>query len=189
MKKILIAGIGNIFHGDDAFGCEVIRQFKPGGLPEGVTVMDFGIRSYDLAYALTNGFDAVILVDAASRGQPPGTVYLIKPDVKRLDELGRSAVDPHAMDPVAVIRMAQSLGGMKAKLYLVGCEPAVLENDQGEIALSVPAQEAVPQAIHMIESLLKELLEFEWQVECQPEAGVKGNYEYHTYHPQSSEPS
>jgi hydrogenase maturation protease len=157
MKKILIAGIGNIFHGDDAFGCEVLRHLQGGALPEGVTAIDFGIRSYDLAFALNDGYEAIILVDAAARGQPPGTLYLIEPEVDGLREIEQSAVDAHAMNPVSVIQMAQSFGGVNGKLYLVGCEPAVLESE-GELGLSWKVQEAIPGAIHMIETLVKDIL-------------------------------
>jgi hydrogenase maturation protease len=157
MKKILIAGLGNIFQADDAFGCEVIRQLKPEAFPPGVTVIDFGIRSYDLAFALTNGYDAIILVDAAGRGGKPGTVYLIEPEASALDEDQQPAVDAHSMNPLSVIQMAQSLGGVCGKLYLIGCEPAELESD--EIGLSDKVQKAIPQAVAMIESLVKELLD------------------------------
>jgi hydrogenase maturation protease len=168
MKKILIAGIGNIFQGDDAFGCEVIRQLNPAALPEGVAVMDFGIRSYDLAYALVHGYDAVIMVDAASRGEEPGTLYLIEPEVERLSEAEQAAVDAHSLNPVAVIRMAQTLGGLKGKLYLVACEPAVLEND--EIGLSDKVGKAVPEALAMIASLIKELLDWKGKLDISLQA-------------------
>ena len=82
MKRILVAGIGNIFFGDDAFGCEVASQLRRKPLPEGVRVIDFGIRSYDLAYAIMDGYDATILVDATPQGSAPGTIYLIEPDLK-----------------------------------------------------------------------------------------------------------
>jgi hypothetical protein len=46
-------------------------------LPAGVQVVDFGIRSYDLAYALTSGrYDAAILVDAGARGGVPDDISL-----------------------------------------------------------------------------------------------------------------
>jgi hydrogenase maturation protease len=136
MKQILVAGIGDIFQGDDAFGCEIIRQLKPGDFPAGVTVTDFGIRRDDLAQALTNHYDAVILVDAASQGQPPGTLYLIKPDVNRLGATSRTAVDDQTLNPVSVIQMAQAIGKVTGQLFLIGCEPAVLESESGEIGLS-----------------------------------------------------
>ncbi len=157
MKRILIAGIGNIFHGDDAFGVEVVRDLKLRPRGADLDIIDFGIRSYDLAYALTDGYDAVILVDAMPRGEPPGTVCLIEPDLARLDELDHSAVDAHALSPVAVLQMAQSLGGVCEKLFLVGCEPAVLENEGGDFALSEPVRAAVPRAVEMIETLVRDL--------------------------------
>ncbi len=167
MKNILIAGLGNIFQGDDAFGCEVIRQLKPDAFPEGVKVMDFGIRSYDLAYALTNGYEAVILVDAISRGRAPGSLYLIEPETNLPGGFEPGAVDAHTMNPVSVIQMAQTLGGVRGKLYLIGCEPAILEND--EMILSGEVQEAIPRAITMIESLAQELL----HEKGKPDAGLK----------------
>ena len=82
MKKgILIAGIGNIFHGDDAFGVEVAQRLSQKQLPAGVTVIDFGIRGFDLAFALLDGYETYILVDVVQRGQPPGTLYLIEPEI------------------------------------------------------------------------------------------------------------
>jgi hydrogenase maturation protease len=158
VKKILIAGIGNIFHGDDAFGCEVIRQLEAVAFSKEVTVRDFGIRSYDLAYALTEDYDAIILVDAASRGQPPGTLYLIEPDPHAWSDLPGPAPDAHSMNSVSVIQMAQSLGGVKGKLFLVGCEPAALPGDEGEIGLSESVQRTIPEAITMLASLVGDLL-------------------------------
>ena len=158
MKDILIAGIGNIFNGDDGFGCETVAELKGVNFPDEVTVIDFGIRSYDLAYALTNGHDAVILVDAVPQGKAPGTVYLIEPDVGNLDKVGPSTIDPHSMNPVSAIQMAQSVGIIKAKLFLVGCEPAVLENDGEEIVLSEPVRRAVPQAVATVRTLVEEIL-------------------------------
>jgi hydrogenase maturation protease len=185
MKKILIAGIGNIFNGDDAFGCEVIREIPAGAFPATVAVIDYGIRSYDLAYALTSDYDAIVLVDATSRGKESGTLYLIEPDIKRLDEIERVAVDAHSMNPVSVIHMAQSIGGVKGKLYLVGCEPAVLESDEGQMGLSMQVQAAVPQALEMIATLVKEILEEKEKiVDCMANAG-KENYEYNVNHPWS----
>lgn len=170
MKKILIAGIGNIFHGDDGFGCEVLRQLDPRSLPAGVTARDFGIRSYDMAYAIVDGHDVVIMVDAASRGQPPGTVYLIEPDLNRLEALEQSAVDAHAMNPVAVLQLAKSLGGIKAAIYLVACEPAVLESEDGQMELSEPVRQAVPQALAMIDSLVKQIFDDKQTVNAAPVA-------------------
>lgn len=157
MKKILVAGIGNIFFGDDAFGCEVANQLARRPLPEGVRVTDFGIRSYDLAYAIMDDYDAVILVDASQQGAEPGTVYLIEPDIKKLDSLPEEAVNAHSMNPVRVLQLVRSLGGNARWLRVVGCEPAVLEAEEGAMGLSEKVQAAVLPAIEMIESLIREI--------------------------------
>lgn len=158
MKRILVAGIGNIFFGDDAFGCEVVSQLMRRSLPEGVRVIDYGIRSYDLAYALMDGYDATILVDATAQGAEPGTIYLIEPDIKKLDELPIESVNAHSMNPVRVLQLVRSLGGTPGWLRVVGCEPAVLEAEEGAMGLSDKVQAAVAPAIAMIESLLSEIL-------------------------------
>jgi hydrogenase maturation protease len=150
--RILVAGVGNIFFGDDAFGVEVVRELLRREWPEEVRIEDFGIRSYDLAYAIMDEYDAVILVDALSRGQPPGTVILLEPDAAELESGGNEVVNAHGMDPVRVLRMVRSLGGATQQLYVVGCEPAVLETE--ELGLSEPVQAAIPYAVEMVESLV-----------------------------------
>jgi hydrogenase maturation protease len=158
--RILIAGIGNIFMGDDGFGCEVARALLARGLPPAVKVQDFGIRSFDLAYALTEGYEAIILVDAVSQRASPGTVFLIEPEVGGF-EAGVSSADAHTMNPVAVIQMAERLGGIKGKLFLVGCEPRILDSEDGEMELSDEVRRGVPRALEMIGRLVNELLEKE----------------------------
>jgi hydrogenase maturation protease len=155
--RILVAGIGNIFFGDDAFGVEVVRELTKSELPEGVNVVDFGIRGYDLAYAIMDGYGATILVDTTARGNPPGTLCLIEPDQEELAKLEAEVPDGHGLGPLQVLRLVQSLGGDIARLYLVGCEPAALETEDGQIGLSEPVQAAVPQAAGMIRTLVKEL--------------------------------
>jgi len=159
MKKTLIAGIGNIFLGDDAFGCEVIRELSRLQLPENVRVEDFGIRAYDLALALTAGYDMVILVDTMLRQAAPGTVYLVEPDLQEIEKLAPTAPDPHSLNPVSVLQLARSIGPFTGKLLLVGCEPLVLGGDDGEMDLSQPVRKAVPQAVTMIQSLLRESID------------------------------
>ncbi len=154
--NILIAGIGNIFFGDDAFGCELALQLSRETLPQGVRVIDYGIRSYDLAYALLEPNDAVILLDAVPRGEEPGTVFLLEIDINKLDKAGSESVNAHVMNPVAVLQLVRSFGGSPHGLYLVGCEPAVLETD--ELGLSEKVQTALPLARDMVMELLQKLL-------------------------------
>ena len=156
--RVLIACIGNIFEGDDAFGPEVAKHLIHQLHSDEVQIEDFGIRSYDLAYALTRDYEFIVLVDATTRGNPPGTLYLLELGVSELDDLEPREVDPHRLNPVGVLQMARNLGGIKGKIYLVGCEPAVLENENGFLGLSEPAQEAVPRALEMIQAFIRDAL-------------------------------
>ncbi|MEA2374774.1 MAG: hydrogenase maturation protease, partial [Thermoleophilaceae bacterium] len=136
--RILVAGIGNVFLGDDGFGVEVAGRLARSELPAGVHVEDYGIRGMDLAYAL-HDYDVAVFVDAVPRGQAPGTLYLIEAE---LDE-DAVAVDTHGMDPVKVVAMARALGGPLPRVYVVGCEPATrMADDSEEIvaALSEPVR-------------------------------------------------
>src|SRR5690242_11935071 len=123
--RILVACVGNIFLGDDAFGVEVARRLARRELPDGVRVGDFGIRGLDLTYALLDGYEAVVLVDAAPRGGPPGTLYVLDVAGEGLPDAEGAApvIETHGMDPVKVLRLAAALGGPVGRLLLVACEP------------------------------------------------------------------
>jgi hydrogenase maturation protease len=158
-KRILVAGIGNVFLGDDGFGVALADRLARRALPDGVEVVDYGIRGMDLAYALHDGWDAVLLLDAAPRGRPPGTLYVIEPDLGDLDRLGR-AVDAHGMDPVMVLGLAQTLGGALPRVLVVGCEPqSVMRGDEEDVvaAISEPVRGALDEGVRLVESLLEDL--------------------------------
>lgn len=159
MKRILVACVGNIFLGDDAFGVEVARALSGRALPPEAQVIDFGISSYDLAYALSDGYDAAILVDAAPRGHTPGTLYLMELDMAQVGQLQTASVDAHSMNPVNVLQMLPSLENRPERLYIVGCEPENVDWANG--ALSKPVRATVPKAIDMIEALVHELVNLE----------------------------
>lgn len=148
-QRVLIAGIGNIFFGDDAFGVEAARQLQLRPMPDGVRVVDFGIRGLDLAYALTDGCDLAILVDAVRLGEPAGTLYVIEPDVAG-GALPAPQMDGHALDPWQALGAARALGPLP-KVFLVGCEPGEIGPESGA-ELSAPVQAAVGQAVALIES-------------------------------------
>src|SRR5271163_2873060 len=156
---ILIAGIGNIFLGDDAFGVEVAQRMASKKLPRGVRAIDFGIRGFDLAYALLDGTDVTILVDACPRGGTAGTVYVIEPDLNSLNspEAEQAAVDAHSMNPMNVIRMAKSMGGELKRILLVGCEPETLGPEEGHMGLSAPVAAAVDEAVKVLEDLVDKI--------------------------------
>jgi hydrogenase maturation protease len=159
LPRILVAGIGNIFLGDDAFGVEVVRRFSGRGLPENVRVVDFGIRGYDLAYALLDGYDTTILVDACPRGEPAGTLYVIEPDLNRLSgaEPQPAAVEAHSMNPLNVLRLARSMGPVK-RVLLLGCEPATLGPEEGQMGLSEPIEAVLDEAVELLESVIEKTI-------------------------------
>ena len=157
-ERILIAGIGNIFLGDDAFGVEVVHRLS-GKLPDSVRVVDFGIRGFDLAYALMDGYETTILVDAVHRDGPPGTLYTIEPDVEELESAGIESVEAHGLDPVKVLGLVRALGGTFNRVLVVGCEPASLgDEDGGQMGLSEPVAGAVDEAVNFIQSLVAKML-------------------------------
>jgi len=159
---VLVAGIGNIFLGDDGFGVEVVRRLAARELPSGVRVADFGIRGLHLALDLLDAREATaILVDATPRQGEPGTVYLIEPDLDQLgvgEGAGGAAggispiMDAHGMTPGAVFAMLRSLGGTPPRVWIVGCEPLRTEEEMG---LSPPVERAVDEAVEMILDLLR----------------------------------
>jgi hydrogenase maturation protease len=159
--SILIAGIGNIFLGDDAFGVEVARSLATRALPVEVVVKDFGIRGFDLAYALLDPWQAVILVDALARNEPAGTLFVLEPDLSGLGNPGAEGMDlnPHGMDPMRVLNLAASLGTISARILVVGCEPLDFGDElEGRMGLSAPVQAAVEEASNMIEELVGDIL-------------------------------
>jgi hydrogenase maturation protease len=163
-SRILVAGVGNIFLGDDGFGVEVAKSLAAQELPAGVRVIDFGIRGFDLAYALQDGYETTILVDAYPHGQTPGTVSLVEPDLSKLDEPPedqpqRSVVETHGMNPLNVLRMASTMNGGLKKVLLVGCEPATFGGEEGHMGLSETVAAAVDEAVKMIASVVEKILQ------------------------------
>ncbi|MFN2490884.1 MAG: hydrogenase maturation protease [Actinomycetota bacterium] len=158
--RVLVACLGNIFLGDDGFGVEVARRLGAEQFPDWVRVKDFGIRGIHLAYEVLDGYDTLILVDAAPRGEAPGTVYVIEPELARPGpeapggaELRVPLIDAHDMEPGSVLALLESLEGQAGRVLVVGCEPA--DVDEG-IGLSEPVTRAVEQAVKLIRELIAE---------------------------------
>lgn len=155
-----MAGIGNIFLGDDGFGVETARRLAERQLPEHVEVVDIGVRGVHLAYQLLDGYDTLVLLDATARGETPGTLYVIEHDVGGGNPSpGTPALDGHRMTPDTVLALLGTLcAGTGAepprRVLVVGCEPASV--DEG-IGLSAPVSDAVPEAVRLIEELLRNL--------------------------------
>ena len=160
--RILVAGVGNIFWGDDAFGVEVAQQLTQRDWPAGVVVVDFGIRALDFAYALLESYDAVILIDATQRGGEPGSLYVIEPSVDQVeaDEDPSWQIEAHGMVPEQSLRWAQVMGARCPFVRLVGCEPERIGSEDDMImGLSQPVQAAVEEASRIVEQLVDEVLE------------------------------
>ncbi len=155
-ERILVAGIGNLFLGDDGFGPEVVRRLvEPGQDPLAydVRVVDYGIRGMHLAYDLLDGYAALVLVDALPFDGEPGEIRVLQVGP---DDLGEGEIDAHGMDPVAVLASLEPLGGTLPPTFVVGCRPATVEDG---IGLSDPVAAAVPAAVETVRGLVASLVE------------------------------
>jgi hydrogenase maturation protease len=159
--RMLIAGVGNIFLGDDGFGPEVAKRLAAVGLPGWVRVADYGISGMHLAYDLADGYNTAILIDAAPHGDKPGTVSVLdasaehRPDAGPAGEaLGAGRLfDAHGMQPDVVLGALDMLGATAVRILVVGCEPASV--DYG-MELSEPVAGAVDEAVQVVLDLVAE---------------------------------
>ncbi|ARN81191.1 hydrogenase maturation protease [Methylocystis bryophila] len=161
MSCILVAGVGNIFCGDDAFGVEVVgRLLRERRLPPAIDVVDFGIRGLDLAYALSDDYDCVIVADAAARGEKPGTVSLLETEISpsRADASPVVFDSAHGLDPEKVLSLATTLGASCKRIFFVVCEPFDLGGEDGAMGLSDVVAGAVEPSVELIERLVSSLL-------------------------------
>ena len=168
MTSILVAGVGNVFLGDDGFGVEVVRRLherRSDAWPPNVRVIDYGIRGIDLYYALLDGVDLAILVDATHRDGPPGTLYVIEPSLRITNEgfegdASPVLLSPHDLDPAKVLQAVQAMGGEVGRIVLIGCEPESLgteEGQEGRMGLSAPVAVAVDKAVDTIETMIESM--------------------------------
>lgn len=156
--RMLVAGVGNIFLGDDGFGVEVAQRLAKAGLPDWVRVADYGTSGMHLAYDLAEGYETAVLIDAAPRGETPGTVTLLevkpehRPDLAEAGPLAGSRLfDAHGMQPDLVLSVLDMLGAQAGRILVVGCEPASVEY---RIGLSEPVTAAVDEAVRIVRDLV-----------------------------------
>lgn len=151
--RVLVAGVGNIFLGDDGFGVEVARRLAKHDLPDWVAVGDYGISGVHLAYDLADGVKTAILVDAMPRGGEPGTVYVVEPERQANGERPAMALlDGHGMQPDVVLGMLDTLGADVGRVLIVGCEPGTAEPG---MELSAPVAAAVDEAVRIVLELIE----------------------------------
>ncbi|ROO84651.1 hydrogenase maturation protease [Actinocorallia herbida] len=152
---VLVAGIGNLFLGDDGFGVEVLRRLDPARLPDGVRAADYGIRGVHLAYELLDGtVDTLVMVDAVPLDGPPGTLAVLEVGPDDLGDDDGAAVDAHGLHPLAVLLLLRRLGGSVGRVFVVGCRPESLEEGMG---LSATVEAAVDGAVRLVEELVEDL--------------------------------
>jgi len=150
--RVLVAGVGNFFLGDDGFGPEVVRRLAAEhALPDSVRVVDYGIRGMHLAFDLLDGYDTLVLVDALPGAGRPGEVVVLKIGAA---DLGENDFDAHGMSPAAMLASLDRLGGTLPVTYLVGCRAADV---RGNIGLSAPVAAAVPEAVAAVRDLVLRL--------------------------------
>lgn len=156
-KRVMIAGVGNIFMKDDGFGTAVIKELQNHRLPDGVEIKDFGTGGLKLAYDLMRGYDGLILLDASKRGEKPGTLYVIEPEETSIEtnlEDG-GPIDPHGSDPATILRFVKGIGAWPGKVLIVACEPESV--DEFEIGLSESVSGAVKDAVTLVNEIIKDI--------------------------------
>ena len=147
--RILVAGVGNVFLRDDAFGVEVVRLLAERPQPPGVQIRDYGIRGVHLVYELLDGYDLFVLIDAAPRGEAPGTVSVLEVELPSPE--AQPVIDAHSLTPDAIFGLLSSLGGHSGRNLVVACEPAEVDAGMG---LTDPVREALPHAVRAVEEIL-----------------------------------
>jgi hydrogenase maturation protease len=148
----LVAGIGNVFLSDDAFGVEVAQRLAERPLPEGVRAEDYGIRGIHLAYELLEGYDTLVLIDAVPIGQPPGTLAVIEPEVDA--DTAVPMVDAHTMGPDVVLATLARLGGSVGRILIVGCQPGDLREGIGlSPAVAAVVDEAADLCLEVLDAV------------------------------------
>jgi hydrogenase maturation protease len=149
MRRMLVAGFGNVLRGDDGFGVEVVRRLQQEGVaPEGTVCLEVGTGGVALAQELMTPCDRLVIVDAMTRGEAPGSVYVL-----RVENVGAArSIDMHMAVPARVLELAQAMGTLPREVYLVGCEP--VDVDDLTLELSGPVQQAIEPALRNVQELL-----------------------------------
>jgi hydrogenase maturation protease len=165
VRKILIAGIGNAWMGDDGFGSEVVKRLGETELPHGVAVMDFGTGGLNLAYEVMRGYDALMILDISEQGGTPGTLYVIEADVDAVDGniQDGDTLNPHGMDPKTMLRFVKSIGAWPGKVVVIACEPQTVAEIGFKLSESVAG--AVEPAVELV---LKTIAELQTDAAYQP---------------------
>lgn len=156
--RVLVAGVGNLLRGDDGFGVRVVQRLAASPLPENVCIREIGISGISLVHELMAGYDACIIVDVSDRGRPPGTLYVLQPQLPEKSGLAdhhRALVDMHYAEPSLALPLAQALGVLPPKVHVVACQPETLEEFSENLSPAV--ESAVELAVTRIQALISEI--------------------------------
>jgi hydrogenase maturation protease len=158
--RVIVAGVGNVLRGDDGFGVVVAQRLEAEGSPAEVKVLDVGIGGIHLVQELLDRPDALVIVDAVDRGRPPGTVFVIRPEVQDVYELSLHErtdflADMHYATPERALVLARALGVLPESAWIVGCQPA--DADRLGEGLSSAVAAAVEPALEEVRRLVTEL--------------------------------
>lgn len=162
LRRVVVAGVGNVLRGDDGFGPAVVRALEEAGpLPAGVRTVEVGIGGIGLVHELLEGCDALVVVDAVDRAGASGSLYVLEPEVPEVVEIPEAdrallATDLHEVVPGRVLLMAKALGILPPMVRIVGCQPA--ETEEFSLELTPAVRRAVPAAVEAIRSLLEEAM-------------------------------
>ena len=147
---MLVAGFGNVLRGDDGFGVEVVRRLHtPHAVPAGTVLLEVGTGGIALAQELLTPYDRLVVVDAMRRGGAPGTVYVLQ--VEGVETL--RSVDMHMAVPSRALGLAQALGGLPREVFMVGCEPMVVDDLRMDLSDAVAA--SIDSAVAAVRRLLE----------------------------------
>ncbi len=148
--RTLVAGFGNVLRGDDGFGVKVIQTMESEqSMDPAVSLLEVGTGGIGLVQALFDGYDLLIVVDAMARGDVPGTISVLA--VETVNEARE--VDLHLATPSQALPLAQSLGALPERVFLVGCE--AVDVDELTMDLSPAVADAVPLAVVEIHRLVE----------------------------------
>jgi hydrogenase maturation protease len=157
MSKILVAGSGNKYRGDDGFGPHAVEALQREALAGDVEVRDVGMCGVTLATDLGD-YDLVIFIDAVQKGGEPGTIYKTEIKAEEVQEL-HSDEEKHAFiydiresSLEDLLVYARAIGTLPPTTMVFGCE--IQEITMSE-KMTPPVAAAVPKVVDLVLAVLE----------------------------------
>ncbi len=118
--KVLVAGVGNRFRGDDGAGQAVISELRNWALPAAVELIELSGEGAALMEAW-RGYETVILIDAVRSGAEVGTLHRLEAGSQCLPK-NFVLFSSHAFGVASAIELARTLGELPAHVIVYGIE-------------------------------------------------------------------